>query len=65
VLLALSLIVGGVIGAQLGSGAGSHLRGEQLRILLAVMVLVVCTKLGYDLIATPADIYSLGAVGHF
>jgi uncharacterized membrane protein YfcA len=63
VILALALIVGGVIGAQLGSNAGARLRGEHLRILLAVIVLIVCTKLGYDLITRPADLYSLGAVG--
>lgn len=65
VILALALIVGGVIGAQLGSNAGNRLRGEQLRILLAGIVLMVCLKLGYDLVSTPPDIYSLGAVGHF
>jgi uncharacterized membrane protein YfcA len=64
VVLALSLIVGGVIGAQLGSSAGAHLRGEQLRVLLALIVLVVCGKLGFDLIVQPADLYSLGQVGH-
>ena len=65
VILALALIVGGVIGAQLGSNAGARLRGEQLRILLAAIVLAACGKLGYDLIRTPPDIYSLGAVGQF
>ena len=38
-MLALALIVGGVIGAQLGADAGASLRGEQLRILLALIVL--------------------------
>jgi len=65
VILALALIVGGVIGAQLGSNAGTRLRGEQLRILLAGIVLLVCLKLGYDLVSTPPDLYSLGAVGNF
>jgi hypothetical protein len=64
VVLALALIVGGVIGAQFGSSAGAHLRGEQLRILLALIVLAVCAKLGYDLIASPEDLYSLAPVGH-
>jgi hypothetical protein len=63
VALALALIVGGVLGAQLGSGFSTRLRGEQIRILLAVMVLIVCGKIGYDLIAPPADLYSLGARG--
>jgi uncharacterized membrane protein YfcA len=65
VILALALIVGGVLGAQLGSSAGARLRGDQLRILLALLVLAVCVKLGRDLITTPQDIYSLGAVGQF
>jgi uncharacterized membrane protein YfcA len=65
VVLAMSLIVGGVIGAQLGSNAGARLRGEQLRILLALIVLAVCGKLAYDLIAKPDDLYSLGATGQF
>ena len=62
VVLALALIVGGVIGAQFGSSAGARLRAEQLRLLLALIVLAVCVKLGYDLIARPADLYSLTAV---
>jgi uncharacterized membrane protein YfcA len=60
VVLALLLLTGAVIGAQIGAKAGAKLHGEQLRILLAVMVLGVCVKLGYDLTVTPADIYSLG-----
>jgi uncharacterized membrane protein YfcA len=63
VILALALIVGGVIGAQLGSSAGARLRGEHLRILLAALALLVCAKLGHDLIVKPEDLYSLGAVG--
>ena len=63
VILALALIVGGVIGAQFGSSAGAHLRAEQLRLLLGLIVLAVCGKLGYDLIVTPRDLYSLGTVG--
>ena len=58
------MIVGGVIGAQIGTGVGAKLRGEQIRILLALIVLVVCAKLGYDLIVTPDDLFSLGASGH-
>jgi uncharacterized membrane protein YfcA len=63
VVLALMLLTGAVIGAQFGAKAGAKLRGEQLRGLLAVMVLAVCAKLFFDLLATPDDIYSLG-VGH-
>ncbi|HEX5079322.1 MAG TPA: sulfite exporter TauE/SafE family protein [Geminicoccaceae bacterium] len=64
VVLALALIVGGVIGAQLGSSAGARLRGDQLRILLALLVLAVCVKLGHDMIVTPSDPYSLASASH-
>lgn len=59
IILALLLIAGGVVGAQFGSRAGAVLRGEQLRILLAALVLLVCGKLAWDLIATPVDPYVL------
>lgn len=59
IVLALLLIVGGVIGAQFGARAGRHVKAEELRIALALMVLAVCTKLGWDLIATPADLFAI------
>ena len=59
VVLAVVLIVGGVIGAQLGAQMGAKLRGEQLRFLLAALVLAVCLKLAWDLVRTPAELYSL------
>ncbi len=62
VVLALLLLAGAVIGAQVGAKLGAKLRGEQLRSILALMVLGVCAKLFYDLLATPVDIYSLGVV---
>ena len=63
VVLAMLLLVGAVIGAQFGARAGAKLKGEQLRILLAVMVLAVCVKIGLDLTLTPDDLYALGATG--
>jgi uncharacterized membrane protein YfcA len=60
VVLALLLLSGAVIGAQFGAKAGAKLQGEQLRGLLALMVLGVCGKLFYDLLITPADLFSLG-----
>jgi hypothetical protein len=59
VMLALLLLIGGVVGAQFGTSAGSRLQGDQARALLAVMVLSVAIKLAYDLVATPVDLYSL------
>jgi hypothetical protein len=59
IVLALLLITGGVVGAQLGVRAGAKLRGEQLRLLMAVVVLVVAIALLWQLVARPADVYSL------
>ncbi|MBM3600526.1 MAG: sulfite exporter TauE/SafE family protein [Alphaproteobacteria bacterium] len=59
VLLAVLLLVGGVIGAQIGSRFSARLRGEQLRGLLAIIVLAVVGKLLFDLVAAPSDVYSL------
>jgi uncharacterized membrane protein YfcA len=60
VLLALILLVGGVIGAQIGVGLSARLRAEQLRILLALLVIGVCLKLAADLVIEPRELYSLG-----
>ncbi|HYS47113.1 MAG TPA: sulfite exporter TauE/SafE family protein [Rhizomicrobium sp.] len=59
IVLAGLLVSGGVVGAQLGVRAGAKLRGEQLRLLLALLVLAVGAGLAWQLIARPADIYSL------
>ena len=65
VVLAVLLLVGGVIGAQIGTRIGVKLKAEQLRILLALMVLGVCFKLALDLLIMPSELYSVGAsTGH-
>jgi len=61
-VLALLLMVGGVIGAQFGVQAGQKLRGEHLRLLLALLVLAVCGRVLYGLVATPDDLYVLTTV---
>jgi len=63
IVLAVLLLIGGVIGAQIGTQIGVRLKAEQLRILLAALVLVVCGKLALDLLLQPAELYSLGAPG--
>lgn len=60
VLLALILMIGGVIGAQFGARAGQHLKGEQLRALLALMVLGVSLRLLFDLVIQPEELFSVG-----
>jgi uncharacterized protein len=59
VILALILMVGGVIGAQFGAVAGQKLKGEQLRFLLAGLVLLVCLRIGWSLVAQPDEFYSI------
>ena len=59
IALAVLLLLGGVLGAQLGSQLGTRLRAEQLRILLAVMVIAVCIKIALDLLIMPSELYSI------
>ncbi len=59
ILLALLLTVGGVIGAQFGARAGRNVKAEELRALLAALVLAVCLKMGWDLVVTPSDLFTI------
>ncbi|MFU0503982.1 sulfite exporter TauE/SafE family protein [Pseudaminobacter sp. NGMCC 1.201702] len=66
IVLAFMLMLGGVAGAQYGAKAGQRLRGEQLRALLALLVLAVALRLAFDLFVRPASLYSLAGIdgGH-
>ncbi|WP_271893889.1 sulfite exporter TauE/SafE family protein [Candidatus Phyllobacterium onerii] len=59
IVLAMLLMTGGVIGAQYGARIGQKLRGEQLRALLAMLVLAVGLRLAIELFVTPDDVYSI------
>ncbi|MBB4264959.1 sulfite exporter TauE/SafE family protein [Roseospira visakhapatnamensis] len=59
VVLAMLLLLGAVVGAQFGARVGAGLKSEQLRVLLAALVIAVCLKLAYDLVATPDDVFTL------
>ncbi len=63
VVLALYLILGGVVGAQFGTRIGLRMKAEQLRVLLAALVLLVSGKLALDLLIQPAELYSLASSG--
>ncbi|MFM2355149.1 MAG: hypothetical protein RLZZ528_885 [Pseudomonadota bacterium] len=62
-MLAFILILGGVIGAQVGARIGAGLKAEQLRILLALLVLAVAFKIALDLLIRPDELYSLTVLG--
>ena len=57
VVLAVLLLVGGVIGAQIGTNIGLRMKAEQLRVLLAL--LVICGKLALELLLQPSELYSI------
>ena len=59
IVLALAVAVGSTIGAQAGARISRMLRGEQLRIVLASIVLATTVKMSLDLIARPALLLSL------
>ena len=63
-VLALMLMIGGVIGAQFGAQVGQKLKGEELRALLALLVLAMCGKIAFDLIVEPSELFAIsGDVG--
>ena len=59
IVLASLMILGGVIGAQVGARLGSTFKAEYLRGVLAILVLAVCIKILLDLTLTPDDLFSL------
>jgi len=61
--LAVLLLIGSTIGAQAGAVFGRKLKGEQLKILLAVIVLVVTVKIIFELTLSPSLLLSQ-AGGH-
>ena len=63
-VLALMLMAGGVVGAQFGAISGQKLKGEQLRALLALMVLAMCIKIGAGLVVEPEELFTVSkAIG--
>ena len=56
-ILAFCLMIGGVFGAQVGAAMGRNLDARQLRLLLAVIVLVVAARFAYGLIVLPDTLF--------
>ncbi len=62
-VLALILLIGSVIGAQIGARASRRFNADQLKIMMAIIVLVVMGKMLLGLVLTP-DILVAYAGGH-
>ncbi|MDX2205205.1 MAG: sulfite exporter TauE/SafE family protein [Hyphomicrobiaceae bacterium] len=58
-MLSVPLIAGGVVGAQLGVGYGERLKAEQLRALLALLVLAVAVRMALGLTIRPSDLFAI------
>ena len=59
VVLARILMVGGVLGAQFGARAGQKIRGEQLRLLLGSLVMLVGLRFAFELMLRPSNLFSV------
>jgi uncharacterized membrane protein YfcA len=63
VVLALILMIGGVTGAQFGARAGQKIRGEQLRLLLGLLILAVGIRFAIELVIRPEDLFTIRETG--
>lgn len=59
IILAAMLLLGGVVGAQIGARAAQKLPGEQLRLGLSIVVLAVAARLLIGLTWRPDEIYAV------
>jgi len=63
ILLALLLTIGSVVGAQLGGRIGVKLPGEQLRLLMAALILGMAILLLAELVRQPDNLYTIMSIG--
>lgn len=59
IILSLILIVGGVFGAQMGVRAGQRLKGDQFRLMLALLILGVGARFAADMVLKPEEPFSI------
>lgn len=59
IVLAAAVTLGGLIGSPYGARLGAKLRSDQMRSLMALLVLAVAVELGVGLVVTPGDLYSI------
>jgi uncharacterized membrane protein YfcA len=58
-VLAVLLLLGSTIGAQVGTAVAKRLKADQLKIMLASLVLLVCVKMMAGLLMTPTIMVAL------
>ena len=61
--LVLALVLGSIFGTQFGARLGALMRGEQLRLVLALVVMGVAIKMGLGLVIPPEHLYSMARLG--
>ena len=59
IVLATILLLGSVVGVQVGSRFTNILKGEYLRLILSSIIVLVSFKLLIDLITIPSDLFSV------
>ena len=59
IVLATILLLGSVVGVQVGSRFTNILKGEYLRLILSSIIILVSLKLLIDLITVPSDLFSV------
>ncbi len=59
IILATILLLGSVIGVQVGSRFTNILKGEYLRLILSSIIILVSLKLLIDLVTVPSDLFSV------
>jgi hypothetical protein len=59
IVLATILLLGSVMGVQVGSRFTNILKGEYLRLILSSIIILVSLKLLIDLITVPSDLFSV------
>ena len=57
VILSSLLLIGAVVGAQIGTRAMVLLRGEQIRFLLAIIIIIVASVLIGEILVTPEEAF--------
>jgi uncharacterized membrane protein YfcA len=60
VVLAIILLLGSTIGAQLGAKVSDRLNADQLKVILALMVLIVMAQMVYSILVHPELLFSIG-----